>query len=123
MQKEVSRPETILFLIDAAQSAGHLPTDVQEIGCDFLVFSGHKMGGPTGIGVLYGREELLADIQRLHGHLTRVLHDGERPAVVWIDGLGQNRLDADGRELRHRYRLRLSALRHPHSLVHCGLYS
>lgn len=54
------RERNILFLVDAAQSIGHLPTDVQEIGCDFLVFSGHKMGGPTGIGVLYGREELLA---------------------------------------------------------------
>lgn len=56
------RERGVLFLVDAAQSIGHLPTDVQNIGCDFLVFSGHKMGGPTGIGVLYGREELLADM-------------------------------------------------------------
>jgi cysteine desulfurase/selenocysteine lyase len=46
-------------LVDAAQSAGHAPLDVEEIGCDFLVFSSHKCCGPTGIGVLYGREELL----------------------------------------------------------------
>ena len=46
-------------LVDAAQSAGHLPVDVQAIGCDFLAFSGHKMCGPTGIGVLYGRSEVL----------------------------------------------------------------
>jgi cysteine desulfurase/selenocysteine lyase len=46
-------------LVDAAQSAGHRPVDVQEIGCDFLAFSGHKMCGPTGIGVLYGRQEIL----------------------------------------------------------------
>lgn len=46
-------------LIDAAQSAGHVPIDVKEIGCDFLAFSGHKLGGPTGIGVLFGRQELL----------------------------------------------------------------
>src|SRR2546425_562024 len=49
----------ITTLVDAAQSAGHRPLDVQEIGCDFLVFSGHKMCGPTGIGVLYGRREVL----------------------------------------------------------------
>jgi cysteine desulfurase/selenocysteine lyase len=49
----------ITTLIDAAQSAGHMPLNVQQIGCDFLVFSGHKLGGPTGIGVLYGRSELL----------------------------------------------------------------
>jgi cysteine desulfurase/selenocysteine lyase len=48
-----------LTLVDAAQSAGHIPLDVQELGCDFLAFSGHKMCGPTGIGVLYGRKELL----------------------------------------------------------------
>jgi cysteine desulfurase/selenocysteine lyase len=48
-----------LTLIDAAQSIGHEPLDVQAIGCDFLVFSGHKMAGPTGIGVLYGRRALL----------------------------------------------------------------
>ena len=46
-------------LVDAAQSAGHHPLDVREIGCDFLVFSGHKILGPTGIGVLYGRAEKL----------------------------------------------------------------
>ena len=54
------RERGILFLVDTAQSAAHMPIDAQKIGCDFLVFSGHKMGGPTGIGVLYGREELLA---------------------------------------------------------------
>ena len=48
-----------LTLVDAAQSIGHMPVDVQAIGCDFLVFSGHKMVGPTGIGVLYGRKALL----------------------------------------------------------------
>ena len=46
-------------VVDAAQSIGHMPVDVQALGCDFLAFSGHKMGGVTGIGVLYGRRELL----------------------------------------------------------------
>jgi len=46
-------------LVDGAQGVPHLPVDVQDLECDFLAFSGHKMCGPTGIGVLYGREELL----------------------------------------------------------------
>jgi len=47
------------FLVDGAQGVPHLPTSVREIDCDFLVFSMHKMLGPTGVGVLYGKEELL----------------------------------------------------------------
>ncbi len=49
----------IITLIDGAQAVPHLPVDVQELGCDFYAFSGHKLFGPTGIGVLYGREALL----------------------------------------------------------------
>jgi len=49
----------ITTLVDAAQSAGHMPVDVREIGCDFLACSGHKLCGPTGTGLLYGRQELL----------------------------------------------------------------
>src|SRR5882724_12052998 len=49
----------IVTLVDGAQSAGHLPVDVQAIGCDFFAFSGHKVFGPTGIGALYGRSALL----------------------------------------------------------------
>ena len=49
-------------LVDAAQSAGHMPVDVQEIGCDFLVFSSHKVLGPTGFGVLYGKTERFAEM-------------------------------------------------------------
>jgi len=54
-----ARALEITTLVDAAQSIGHMPVDVQDIGCDFLAFSGHKMCGPTGIGVLYARQELL----------------------------------------------------------------
>src|SRR5205814_6161933 len=53
--------------VDAAQSAGHLPIDVREMGCDFLAFSGHKMCAPTGIGVLYGRAEILDGMPPWHG--------------------------------------------------------
>lgn len=48
-----------LALVDGAQSVPHLPVDVQALDCDFLVFSGHKMCGPTGIGILYGKRALL----------------------------------------------------------------
>src|SRR4029453_17849167 len=51
-----------LTLVDAAQSAGHMPVNVEELGCDFLAFSGHKMCGPTGIGALYGRAAILDSI-------------------------------------------------------------
>ncbi len=57
----------IVTLVDAAQSAGHRVLDVQEIGCDFLAFSGHKICGPTGIGILYGRQERLADMDPYQG--------------------------------------------------------
>jgi cysteine desulfurase/selenocysteine lyase len=56
-----------LTLVDAAQSAGHMPLDVRELGCDFLAFSGHKMCAPTGIGVLYGRKEVLDSTPPWHG--------------------------------------------------------
>jgi cysteine desulfurase/selenocysteine lyase len=56
-----------LTLVDAAQSAGHMPVDVQELGCDFLAFSGHKMCGPTGIGALYARAEILDSMPPWHG--------------------------------------------------------
>lgn len=51
-----------MILVDGAQSVPHLAVDVQDIGCDFLVFSGHKMLGPTGIGVLYGRRDILEEM-------------------------------------------------------------
>jgi len=55
-----ARRRGIPVLLDGAQAAPHMPVDVQALDCDFYCFSGHKMCGPTGIGVLYGRESLLA---------------------------------------------------------------
>ena len=55
----IAHEHGVPVLIDAAQSAPHFKVDAQALGCDFLAFSGHKMYGPTGIGVLYGREEWL----------------------------------------------------------------
>ena len=56
-----------LVLVDGAQGAPHLPTDVQAMGCDFYAFSSHKMCGPTGIGVLWGRRELLESMPPFMG--------------------------------------------------------
>ena len=64
---EQARAVGALTLVDAAQSVGHLPINVQELGCDFVAFSGHKMCGPTGIGALYARGEVLNAIPPWHG--------------------------------------------------------
>jgi len=64
---EQARAFGAVTLVDAAQSAGHMPIDVQKWGCDFVAFSGHKMCGPTGIGALYGRAEILDSMPPYHG--------------------------------------------------------
>ncbi|TYL21838.1 aminotransferase class V-fold PLP-dependent enzyme, partial [Streptococcus pyogenes] len=51
------------LVVDGAQSIPHLPIDVQELDCDFFAFSAHKMYGPTGLGILYGKEELLHQME------------------------------------------------------------
>ncbi|MCA9983980.1 MAG: cysteine desulfurase [Anaerolineales bacterium] len=68
-----------LTLVDAAQSVPHMPVDVVDLDCDFLVFSGHKMCGPTGIGILYGKRELLEAMPPFMGGgdmIRRVTFDG-----------------------------------------------
>jgi cysteine desulfurase/selenocysteine lyase len=64
---EKARAVGALTLVDGAQSAGHMPVDVQELGCDFYAFSGHKMCAPTGSGALYARAEVLESIPPWHG--------------------------------------------------------
>lgn len=72
-------------LIDGAQAIAHWPVDVQAMNCDFYVFSGHKLFGPTGIGVLYGRRELLEQMPPYQG-------GGEMIETVSFDGTTYNQL-------------------------------
>tara|TARA_B100000530_G_scaffold336594_1_gene291823 strand:+ start:1136 stop:2389 length:1254 start_codon:yes stop_codon:yes gene_type:complete len=90
-------------LIDGCQSVTHIPVDVKEIGCDFFVFSGHKLYGPSGVGVLYGREDLLEKMPPYMGggdmissvtfekstwaNLPHKFEAGT-PAIVQVIGLG-----------------------------------
>jgi cysteine desulfurase/selenocysteine lyase len=104
--KEISafcRERGIVTVIDGAQAVGHFSVDVQDLGCDFYAFSGHKMHGPTGIGVLYGREELLEKMPPYRGggdmilsvsfdeilwnHLPHKFEAGT-PAIAQVIGLG-----------------------------------
>ena len=59
---EITKKIDAIFIVDAAQSVSHIPVDVENLGCDFITFSGHKMLGPTGIGVLWGSLRLLESL-------------------------------------------------------------
>ena len=63
----MARERGITTLVDGSQSAVHMPVDVQALGCDFFCFTGHKTYGPSGIGVLWGRRDLLAGMRPFHG--------------------------------------------------------
>lgn len=63
----IAHARGIPVLVDGSQSAVHMPVDVQDLGCDFFVFTGHKVYGPSGIGVLYGRKEMLETMRPFHG--------------------------------------------------------
>ncbi len=63
----IAHSKNIPVLIDAAQSVQHIPLDVQKLDCDFLAFSAHKAYGPTGIGILYGKEDWLNKLPPYHG--------------------------------------------------------
>lgn len=64
---DIAHAHGVPILLDGCQGAVHLPTDVQALGCDFYVFSGHKVFGPTGIGVLYGKADLLDGMRPWRG--------------------------------------------------------
>jgi len=113
-------------LLDGAQSVPHLPVDVQAIGCDFLAFSGHKMCGPTGIGALYAREELLDAMDPFMGGgemISKVFYDhatwaelphkfeAGTPDISGAIGLGVaiDYLTGVGLSAIHRYEMDLTA--------------
>jgi cysteine desulfurase/selenocysteine lyase len=118
-----------VVLIDAAQSAPHQTLDVQALGADFVAFSGHKMLGPSGVGVLYGRRELLDAMPAFLGGgsmIRRVRLDGFEPAdlpakfeagtppIVPAIGLGAaiDYLQSIGMEAIHAHEQRLAARAH-----------
>ena len=130
-----ARERGIVTLVDAAQSAGHQPVDVREIGCDFLATSGHKMCGPTGIGILYGRRELLEVMPPYMGGGEMILkvglssstfkkaHQrfeagtppfaeavGLRAAMDYVDNVGRAAIFEHDRELARRTRAGLAEL-------------
>lgn len=87
----------IFVVVDAAQSVPHIPVDVQELDCDFLVFSAHKMYGPTGVGVLYGKKELLESLKPIYlgGGMNESF---DNPDEVYLKEL-PTRLEAGTRNL------------------------
>lgn len=78
---EIARSAGAMTLVDGAQGVTHLGVDVEALGCDFYAFSGHKMYGPTGIGVLYGRPERLEAMQPFQG-------GGDMISYVSVEGSG-----------------------------------
>ena len=80
-----ARAKGALVLLDGAQSVPHMPVDVQELDCDFMAFSGHKMMGPTGIGVLYVKPSIMDQMEPF-------LRGGEMVKQVWLEDATWNDL-------------------------------
>jgi len=113
-----------LVFIDGSQSVPHMPTDVRALGCDFLAFSGHKMLGPSGIGVLFGRRQLLEEMEPFlrGGSMNKQVRKGSfipedlpgkfeagtpniegaiglGAAVEYLENIGMENIEAHSREL------------------------
>jgi cysteine desulfurase/selenocysteine lyase len=71
---EIAHRHGAVVLVDGAQAVSHMPVNVQEIGCDFYTFSGHKLFAPTGIGVLYAKREILEDMPPWQGGGSMIRH-------------------------------------------------
>lgn len=84
---KIAHEHGAIMIVDAAQSVPHKKVDVQDLGCDFLAFSGHKMCAPTGIGVLYGKQELLENMEPIEfgGEMIDFveLHDSTWKELPW----------------------------------------
>nr|WP_053368973.1 cysteine desulfurase [Bacillus sp. FJAT-27245] len=76
---KIAHENGAVMVVDGAQSAPHMKVDVQDLDCDFFAFSGHKMCGPTGIGVLYGKKHLLENMDPIEfgGEMIDFVHDFE----------------------------------------------
>ena len=84
---ELLKDKDIYFVVDAAQSVPHVKIDVQKMNCDFLAFSAHKMCGPTGIGVLYGKKQLLEkfDPVEFGGGMIGIVEDNSATWAILPD--------------------------------------
>ena len=122
---KIAHDNDILVLVDGAQSVAHMPVDVQDLDIDFLAFSAHKMYGPTGVGVLYGKEKLLNNIKpiifgggmnvtfnsdklRIYNELPHMLEAGT-PNIADVIGFGSviEYLIKIGMDKIHKYELEL----------------
>ena len=135
---EFAHQNGIFVVVDAAQSIPHMKVDVQDLDCDFLVFSGHKMLGPTGIGVLYGKKELLDNMiptefgggmnesfdnvnevylkklpTRLEAGTPNIAGAiGLGEAIKYINSIGINKIQEHEKELRKYLVDKLSKIKH-----------
>ena len=133
---QILKEKNIYFVVDAAQSAGHRKIDVKEMNIDFLGFSGHKMLGPTGIGVLYGKEKLLNKMRAMNfgGGMNNFFESngetsykeipikfeagtqniegvlGLRSAIIYLNKVGLDNIEKHDKELRDYFITKLSKI-------------